>query len=115
MVTTKSLGDAAEKLAMQFLHAKGWRCQQRNFQCRYGEIDLIMQDTKTLVFVEVRLRKNSSYGSGIESVTVKKQQKLIKTAQYYLQRHNISLDTPMRFDVIGINSNQQIEWIENAF
>lgn len=88
----------------------------RNYLCKMGEIDIIMQDRQTLVFVEVRYRKRSSFGSASESVTRSKQQKLIRAAQHYLSRHN-QHHRPCRFDVLAINgqADQPIEWIPNAF
>jgi len=86
----------------------------QNYHCRFGEIDLIMQDNKTLVFVEVRLRSNSKFGSAGASITPQKQQKLIATAQHYLQQHG---DCLCRFDAILMDKAdaKHIEWLRNAF
>lgn len=93
---------------------------QRNFRCTYGEIDLIMQDQEHLTFVEVRYRQSAAYGSGAETVTWQKQQKLIRTAFYYLQTKKKSVDdTFCRFDVVDISPHPQrrwqINWIKDAF
>lgn len=107
-------GAAAEKIAATFLAQQGLKLVTSNFHCRYGEIDLIMQEGSTLVFVEVRLRTNPSFGSAAASITLKKQQKLIHTAQFYLQQH--ALNMPCRFDAVllGKADMSQIEWVRNA-
>ena len=112
-----SRGKDAEDLALAFLEKKQLRLVQRNFHSRYGEIDLIMRDQdKSLVFVEVRYRKSSRYGSGAETVDRKKQTKLITTALYFLQKHPKWQTRPARFDVISIDGMaQNINWIPDAF
>lgn len=109
------LGNAAEAKALSFLENKGLRLLQRNYRSRGGEIDLIMQQDETLVFIEVRYRKSALFGSAAESVTMAKQRKLINAASQFLQQKG--LDTPCRFDVVGISgrSQSEIEWIRNAF
>jgi len=109
-----SVGNAAEKAAMTYLKKQGLKLIEKNFRCRFGEIDLVVEDNGTLVFVEVRYRKNDYYGSAIESVTLPKRDKITITAQQYLMKHNIGDDKPIRFDVIGI-SPTDIQWIKNAF
>ena len=88
---------------------------EKNYRCRRGEIDLIMQDNDSLVFVEVRYRKNNDFGGALESITRKKQQKIQTTALHYMQNHQ---DMSARFDVIAITGTgrkQDVEWIKNAF
>lgn len=104
----------AEHAAATFLQSKGLRLIAQNYHCRFGEIDLVMQEGKTLVFVEVRMRSNTAFGGAASSITPQKQQKLILTAQHYLQQHG---NAPCRFDVVLISGKQaeQIEWITNAF
>ncbi len=105
-------GEAAESLACRWLESRGLKLRERNYRCKAGEIDLIMEDGPELVFVEVRYRSHPGYGSAAESVTPAKQQKLLRTAQHYLQQLN---RTPAcRFDIIGIDPEQQIQWIRNA-
>lgn len=109
-------GQIAENKAAKYLIKQGLIMIQRNFHCRYGEIDLIMQDQETLVFVEVRFRHNSNYGGSAESITFSKQTKLIKTAQNYLMKNKLG-DVACRFDVIGLSGNLKkpdINWIVNA-
>lgn len=107
-------GHAAEQLAAIFLQQKGLILVEKNFRCKYGEIDLIMRDGKTLVFVEVRLRSNSNFGGAAMSITQSKQQKLTRTAEHYLQLHG---NSACRFDAILMQTTDinAVEWIENAF
>ena len=122
-MTTREQGEITENLACQYLENKGFKLLETNFYCRFGEIDLIMQDNDHLVFVEVRYRRNTNFGSGAESITANKQSKLIKTASAYLQQHAKLAKNPARFDVISISgpiettniNNINFEWIENAF
>jgi putative endonuclease len=115
MARHNAKGIAAEAQALAYLQAQGLRLKERNFRTRNGEIDLIMLQKATLVFVEVRFRQSSDYGTPIESVTRQKQQRLINAALHYLQRH--ALDMPCRFDIVGISGSraERIEWIRDAF
>lgn len=110
---TREKGDKAEQLALRYLRRQGLKHLQSNFRSRFGEIDLIMLDRETLVFVEVRYRKLQTYGGGAASVNRHKQQRLIKTGLTYLQRHNN--EAVCRFDVVSVEDKGQIEWIRNAF
>lgn len=115
---SRLIGDQAEQLACQYLHERGLKTLVRNFHCSRGELDVIMEDGETIVFVEVRYRRNSHFGDGAESVTKTKQGKLISSALYYLQQHPEFNDRPSRFDVVAITNLQQqsdIDWIKNAF
>lgn len=103
-----------------FLVQKGFSLLYRNYRSRFGEIDLIMENGEFLIFVEVKLRKNSRYGTPAEAVTRQKQERLRKTALLYLQAH--SSQKQPRFDVIEIYAPQGIKTsplpishIENAF
>jgi putative endonuclease len=88
------------------------RLLERNFCCRLGEIDLIMQEGQTLVFVEVRLRRSQQFGGAAASITHHKQQKLLKAAQIYLQK--LKTLPPCRFDVV-VTDGDNMEWIKDAF
>lgn len=118
MSNTITVGKHAEKQAEVFLHKKGLTTILRNFRCRFGEIDLIMQDGETLVFVEVRFRRNTKFGGPLASITDSKRKRLLATAQLYLQKNSRLLNTNQRFDVIGIvgesDKTTKIEWIKNA-
>lgn len=116
MISRVAQGTAAEDLACRYLETRGLRLIGRNFRCRGGELDLIMRDGEHLVFVEVRSRRHSRYGTPAESVTRAKQQRLIRAAALYLQRQR--LDLPCRFDVVAIlaaDTAPQVEWIRDAF
>jgi len=106
------LGQEAEKLAAEFLQRQGLRLVARNFRCRMGEIDLIMDDRGTLAFVEVRLRKNNHFGGAGASITAHKQGKLIRAAQHYLQQQ--AVQPPCRFDAVLLDGGK-MEWIKDAF
>ena len=82
-----------------------------------GEIDLIMKDSDTLVFVEVRYRKNSKFGSPLETITPNKQRKIRLTAETYMAKHGLK-NTDCRFDTVGLSGNlttPTIDWVKNAF
>jgi putative endonuclease len=127
---SRNLGKQAENVAYRYLKAQGLSLIIRNYACRLGEIDLIMQDKDMLVFIEVRYRKQHLFGNSLETVDRYKQNKLIKTAEHYLQSNPTLAETPCRFDVVGIspgkpsflprfNTSQyysaQVEWLKNAF
>ena len=110
----KGLGGQAETQAAAYLRQQGLKFISSNYHCRFGEIDLIMRDGKTVVFVEVRLRSHQAFGGAAGSITSAKRQRLVQTAQHYLQQHG---ETACRFDAILMRSldMQDIEWIRNAF
>ncbi|OGT21302.1 MAG: YraN family protein [Gammaproteobacteria bacterium RBG_16_57_12] len=112
-------GQAAEDLACNYLCGQGLQLLERNYLCKSGEIDLIMQDRDCLVFVEVRYRQHPRYGSALESVTRQKQARLCRTAEHYLQCHTNQRTRPCRFDVLGISPGTgpatEIQWIKDAF
>lgn len=111
-------GNQAEAAAARYLERKGLHIVDRNFYCRGGEIDIIARDGDMLVFVEVRYRGTGSLENPLESVTPRKQQRLIKAASLYLQKHQL-WDLPCRFDVIAITPGRlrrfQAQWIQHAF
>ena len=93
----------------------GMELLERRFRSPFGEIDLIMKDGQTIVFVEVRYRQSSRFGGAAASVTLAKQQKFVPTAHLWLARHNGSFDTvDCRFDVVAFTGNA-IDWLKNAF
>lgn len=111
----RTQGKIAETYACEFLQNHGLTLLQKNYSCPCGEIDLIMQDRDEIVFVEVRLRHHTHLGSAVETVNKSKQRKLIKTALLYLQKKGWLDKVNSRFDVVGIESNNKVEWIKNAF
>ncbi|MCP4270535.1 MAG: YraN family protein [Gammaproteobacteria bacterium] len=117
-ITSKELGKQAEDFAAKLLMAKGLTLLEQNVNFRVGEIDLIMQDQKTLVFVEVRRRKHQQFGGAIGSITASKKKKLTRAALLYLQKNKLMDKVPCRFDLVAItdqNSQLQGQWIKNIF
>lgn len=106
-------GKQAEDQAHDFLFKQGLGLVCRNYRCKQGELDLVMRDQQALVIVEVRYRKSDMYGSALESITTSKQARIIAATQHYLATHKD--DCPLRFDVIAISGNGEINWIKNAF
>jgi len=111
----KNAGARAEDNAERFLTQHGLVILEKNYRCKAGEIDLIMQHADMLVFIEVRLRTHQAFANAAESVTIRKQQKIIKTAQHYLQQHQLTDKANCRFDVIAFSDNGNPEWIKDAF
>lgn len=107
-------GQSSEAKAKDYLISQGVQIIAQNFQTRFGELDLIALDNKTLVFVEVRFRQHGHWGGAAASVTQSKQRKLINTADLYLQMHPKYRRYRCRFDVIAMNKNS-LDWIKNAF
>ena len=110
----KQLGNLAEQKACDFLQTQGLILLMRNYHCMTGEIDLIMREGEDIVFIEVRSRATSCYGSAVESVNKTKQKKLIKSALLYLKNQHWLNKVGFRFDIIGV-SGSKIDWIKNAF
>jgi len=111
-------GQLAEQLACDYLQKHKLKLITKNYHCRRGEIDLIMQDHATLVFIEVRYRKSAKFGSALESITTQKQQKIIFTAEHFILTQN-SAFSQYRFDVVAISPSVQqqpkITWVKDAF
>jgi len=108
-------GSGAEKIALSYLQRQRLVLVEQNYRCRFGEIDLIMRDGETLVFIEVRMRTNEKYGGAAASITSKKQAKILRTARYYLTE--LEIESACRFDALllsGING-REIEWLRDAF
>ena len=109
-------GKDAELQALKYLQQQGLRLLAQNWLCKRGELDLVMLDGDTVVFVEVRYRKNTQWGGALASIDERKQQKLIFAAQYFLQRESRWANSPCRFDVVAIDSHpSQLNWLQNAF
>jgi putative endonuclease len=106
-------GATAEALAAQFLQARGIRIVERNYRCRGGEIDIIAREGPTLVFIEVRLRRNSAFGGAAASITPAKRRRLAFAARHYLGR--LGREPPCRFDAILLDSlaSERIEWLRD--
>lgn len=118
------MGRGAEVRARQYLQQRGLSCVETNYRCQVGELDLIMREGSTIVFVEVRYRKNRRYGGALESIDAHKRRKLRAAAEHYLQRRRTG-DVPCRLDVVLITGGDpedaghtdrrvRIEWIRDA-
>ena len=122
MMKHRDVGILGEKLARDFLGKNGYHILETNYHCPEGEIDIIACQEDTLVFVEVRYRATNRYGSGAETVNRRKQERLIATANHYLQGKHHGATQAARFDVISIGPQQGTDqgtdsmlWIKNAF
>ena len=109
----REIGKTGEIKAAKYLESMGVNILERNYQNRFGEIDIIGKEGNILLFIEVKYRKNESFGYPLEAVGFAKQEKIRKMARFFLNenhyyRYNI------RFDCIGIIGSQ-IEWIKGAF
>lgn len=113
-----TLGERYEALALAHLRSAGLQPVARNFQTRFGELDLVMRDGGVLVFVEVRYRARADFGGGAESITAGKRRKLATAAQQFLQAHPTLAALPCRFDVVALAGDPErpaIDWLRNAF
>lgn len=105
-------GAAAEDAALQYLKKQGCTLIARNWHCPFGEIDLIVKNGHTIVFVEVKYRKSSHFGGAAHSITPSKLDKLQRSAELYLQQNRLNR-APCRLDAVLIQANQTPEWIKN--
>ncbi len=117
--SSTDIGSTTEHYAAQYLLSQGLQEFTRNFRNRQGEIDLIMKDGATWVFVEVKYRKNDSFGGPLAAISYNKQQKIKHCAEFFLQQNNLNeYNTQCRFDVVGLLGDlhqPKITWLKNAF
>ena len=114
----REIGKIAEDEACRYLRHRGLKLVARNYRCRCGEIDLVMKEAETLVFVEVRFRRSAAFGSGAETVTRAKQGKIARTAAYFMQENRQYAGSAARFDVVSCSPGQGdggVGWIRDAF
>ncbi|MBN1596601.1 YraN family protein [candidate division FCPU426 bacterium] len=111
----RSRGLAAEEQAVHFLVAQGYQVLVRNYQCRYGEIDVIARQGDTLCFVEVKSRSKPDFGSPAEAVNRIKQRRIARTAAHYLMKKYPAGEPACRFDVVTILPQGEPEIMMNAF
>jgi len=114
----RTTGDVFEQRARAELERAGLTCLAHNYSTRYGELDLVMRDGDTVVFVEVRYRKSASHGDAATSVTASKQAKLILAAQQWLAAHPQHARHACRFDVVGYDGSVNAirhNWLQGAF
>lgn len=111
-------GKDAELQALNYLQQQGLRLLAQNWLCKRGELDLVMLDGDTVVFVEVRYRKHAQWGGALASIDGRKRQKLILAAQFSCKEHRWA-DSPCRFDVVAMESTPagpaDLNWLKNAF
>ena len=117
--TTRQQGSLTEEFAAQHLISQGLQLIDKNIHCRQGEIDLVMRDGATYVFVEVKYRKNNHFGGALAAVSYAKQQKIKHCVTFYLHQSGLNeYNTPCRCDVIALTGDIQqpeITWLQNAF
>lgn len=106
-------GAQSEQRARDYLVAQGLAEVARNYRCRFGELDLIMRDRNDLVIVEVRYRRSDTYGSALESITARKQSRIIAATHCYLAAN--PHPAAIRFDVVALSGDNRLQWIKNAF
>lgn len=116
----KDIGSLGENIAFNYLNDSGYIILEKNFRCKLGEIDIIAKDGNYIVFVEVKTRSGSIYGSPCESVNFRKQNKIYKIAQLYIMKKHLMKKFNFRFDVIEIilnhrDNNYSIKLIKDAF
>lgn len=114
----RAKGIAWEEIVLYSLQQAGLTLLTRNFTTRFGEIDLVMKEKNSIVFIEVRYRDSAQFGDGAASVGLGKQTKLIRAAQRYLQQHPELAEWPCRFDVVGCSGTPQqprLNWQRSAF
>jgi putative endonuclease len=114
----KALGELGEWWARKYIEQNGYHIRETNYRCREGEIDIVAEHEGCLVFVEVRTKTGSRFGTPEESVTVAKQEKLVSVAMSYLQAHD-DLPSEWRIDVVAIEVSPKgqvvrTELIQNA-
>ena len=111
----RSVGSLTEERAAKYLTEQGITVLETNYRCRLGEADIVGREADgTVVFVEVKFRRSSSYGLPEEAVNTTKQNKIRRTALYYLTEHRLSQETAVRFDVVAMDSTE-IRWYRDAF
>jgi len=118
----KELGAKGEEIAVRYLKSRGYRIIERNYRIRLGEIDIIAEQGNNLVFIEVKTRSGTHFGSPFDSITIQKQMQLSKVALEYINKQGCN-NRPARFDVVGIefqvggNTFQEavIKLLQNAF
>lgn len=108
-------GAAAEDRALLFLQAQGLTLVARNWRCKAGELDLVLRDAGTLVVAEVRSRARSDYGSAAETVDWRKRAKLVRATRLLLARRPELAEAPLRFDLVTLDGDGNIEWLREAF
>ena len=113
-MNTRKTGQRYESMAVEYLEKQGYRILERNYRCRYGEIDIIARHQGYLVFVEVKYRKEVDNTGAFEAVNFRKQKRICGVARWYLMEKHIGENAKCRFDVVGIQG-ADVSVFENAF
>ena len=113
-MNTRKVGTHYEKRAADELKRRGYRVIETNYRCKFGEIDIVARDGDYFVFVEVKYRKNAAAGDPLEAVGYRKIKKICMTATNFMMKRHLSIDTPIRFDVVSILGDK-FTLIQNAF
>ena len=111
----QQLGDAGEEAALAYLVSRGCRPLARNVRFKGGELDLVMLDRGSLVFVEVRRRGRADFGDALDSIDARKARKLVLAARLYLQREPRHARRDCRFDVVAFDGDAGPRWVRGAF
>lgn len=111
----KRLGAEGENAACAFLSDQGVRILERNFRCRFGEIDIIAIEQNCRIMIEVKTRKDEDQGFPGEAVDRRKQYKICRVFDYYRMKYQLSDEISVRFDVIEVDKEMECHWIKNAF
>jgi len=114
MKNTTSIGIKAESRACDYLQSKGYKIIERNFRNRFCEIDIICSDSEYICLIEVKYRKNNTYGGGVGAINHDKQSRLQRAFEYWLMENENYCNLQPRIDVISVDSSGTIEHIENA-
>jgi len=113
-MNTRKVGQYYEDKAVEYLGQQDYQIIERNYRCRYGEIDIIARDQEYLVFVEVKYRRSNSSGNAVSAVDFRKQKKISGVAAWYMMKNKLSEDTKCRFDVVSIEP-EELKVIKDAF
>lgn len=111
----RKIGTEYENMAAEYLIEKGYQILERNYRNKIGEIDIIAQQTDTIVYVEIKYRSSDKYGNPLDAVDYKKQKRISKVAMLHYVQNGARLHKQCRFDVIGIYADGRIQHVENAF
>ena len=119
IITTREIGQLTEAIALTYLQQRELVLVETNVHSRCGEIDIVMKEKGTWVFVEVKYRKNNTFGGAISAISSNKQRKIKLSAAFFLQQQGLNeYNTPCRFDVLALDGNitdPTITWLQNAF
>ncbi len=114
MKNTTAIGQKAEELSAQYLQKQGYKIIDRNYRDRFCEIDIIVRNKEYICFVEVKFRNTNDFGGGFGAIHTDKQRRLKQSAEYWLASHSEFQSLQPRIDVVAVDQNDTIEYLENA-